>query len=209
MNFELYFCVVPSINIHTHRAADGETTLSAAGIHPWQADEYDIADADTLRNALGSGLDTAQAIGETGLDFACNADRDAQVRLFRAHLQLAEQMRLPVVIHCVRAFEPVMKIIGEYAVPNVLFHGFVGSADLVRRAVEKGYFISFGLRSLRSPKSVAAMRTVPPELMFVETDDDDISIEDIYKMAAEAIGSEVETLQCRCNENYKKLTSNG
>ena len=197
------------INIHTHRHADGETTLAAAGIHPWQADEFDAADADSLRVVLGSRLDGAQAIGETGLDFACSTGREAQERLFRAHVQLAEQMRLPVVIHCVRAFEPVMKILSEYAVPRVLFHGFIGSAEQARRAVGRGYWLSFGLRSLRSPRTVEAMRTVPLERLFIETDDDEIGIGEVCRMAAESLNIDIGTLERRLNENYKTFCNNG
>lgn len=197
------------VNIHTHRPAAGERSLLTAGIHPWCAAADSPADAAELRAALGDSLDGAQAIGETGLDFACTADRTAQERLFRAHMQLAAQMRLPVVVHCVRAFEPVMKILGEYPLPAVLFHGFVGSAEQARRAVGRGYWLSFGLRSLRSPRTVEAMRAVPAERMFVETDDDDTAIEDIYRMAAEALGADVETLKRRFDENYKIFCDNG
>ena len=200
---------MPDINIHTHRPAVGETTLATAGIHPWRAEECDIASAEALRASLGDELDNVQAIGETGLDFACTAAHDAQERLFRAHLGLAVQLSLPVVIHCVRAFEPVMKILAEYAGPKVLFHGFVGSKEQALKAVGRGYFLSFGLRSLRSPKTVEAMRTVPAELMFVETDDDDIAIGEIYRMAAAALGTEPETLRHRSDENYKRFCNNG
>lgn len=197
----------PIVNIHTHRPAVGETTLRTAGIHPWRADEYDdIADAASLRRVLGDGLDGAQAIGETGLDFACMAGRAAQERLFRAHLQLAWESGLPVVIHCVRAFGPVMKILGEYALPRVLFHGFIGSAEQVRQAVGRGYRLSFGLRSLRSPRTVEAMRSVPPELLFIETDDDDTTITEICRLTAEALGTDAATLAERLDENYKRFT---
>lgn len=197
------------VDIHTHRPAAGRTVLCTAGIHPWQAEECGIDSPEALREALGDTLRTAQAIGETGLDFACRTGREAQERLFRAHARLAERMRLPVVIHCVRAFEPTMKILAEYRLPRVLFHGFIGSAEQARRAAEREYYLSFGLRSLRSPRTVEAMRTVPPELMFVETDDDDISIEDIYEMAAEALGTDSETLERRFDENYKRFCDNG
>ena len=197
------------VNINTHRPAEEAITLTTAGIHPWLANESRIDSVEALREALGDALDGAQAIGETGLDFACTAGREAQERLFRAHLHLAAELRLPAVIHCVRAFEPVMKILSEYAVPRVLFHGFVGSKEQALKAVGRGYFLSFGLRSLRSPRTVEAMRTVPPELMFVETDDDDIAIGEIYRMAAAALGTEPETLRHRSDENYKRFCNNG
>lgn len=198
-----------TVDIHTHRPAEGVTALRTAGIHPWQADECTAESAERLREALGDPLLTAQAIGETGLDFACGTGREAQERLFRAHLELAVQMRLPVVIHCVRAFEQVMKILDGYAPPAVLFHGFIGSVEQARRAAGRGYYLSFGVRSLRSPRSVEAMRTVPAELLFVETDDDDTPVDEVCRMAAELLNTDAETLADRIGRNYKRFCDNG
>ena len=197
------------VNIHTHRPADGQTTLRTCGIHPWQADTCFVADAAALARTLGDGLRNAQAIGETGLDFACTASREAQERLFRAHLELASRLRLPVVVHCVRAFEPTMKILGEYPLRAVILHGFIGSVQQARQAVQRGYWLSFGLRSLGSPRTVAAMREVPVESIFLETDDDDITIDDICRMAAAALGTDPGTLAGQLYANYKRLIQNG
>ena len=194
------------INVHTHRAVAGETVLRTAGIHPWLAGEYEIADAAALRTALNGMLDCAQAIGETGLDFACSADKRAQERLFRAHLELAAGMHLPVVVHCVRAFEPVMKILGEYSLPAVVFHGFVGSKEQALRAVGRGYFLSFGVRSLRSARTVEAMRTIPVESLFIETDDDPTPVGEVCDAAAAMLGTDSETLAGQLYANYKRLT---
>ena len=90
------------IDIHTHRFTGRGIELRAAGVHPWRAAEIGVA--ESLSPAMFEG---ARAVGETGLDYACDVDREAQERLFRRHLEIAEQRRLPVVIHCVRAFEQI------------------------------------------------------------------------------------------------------
>ena len=89
------------VNIHTHRPTGRGIELRTAGIHPWDADKEDIA-------ALGTLPADVQAIGETGLDYARGAGRQQQLAAFRAQLALARDRQLPVVLHCVRAFEPVM-----------------------------------------------------------------------------------------------------
>lgn len=198
-----------AVNAHTHRPADGEIILTAAGIHPWRADDAAIAGSDALAAALGESLAGAQAVGETGLDYACTASREAQERLFRAHLQLAAERRMPVVIHCVRAFEAVMKILGEYSLPAVVFHGFIGSAEQAARAVRRGYLLSFGVRSLRSPRTVAAMRAVPPQSLLLETDDDPTPVGEVYSRAAALLGTDTSALDAQIYENYKRLTRNG
>lgn len=106
-----YICRVMAdyVNIHTHRPTGRCTELRTAGIHPWEAArELAAVRSEGLAGRLGEALAGAQALGETGLDFACSTDREAQTELLRAHLRLARERGLAVVLHCVRAFEPLM-----------------------------------------------------------------------------------------------------
>lgn len=205
LNFTFVVVEPDFVNIHTHRPTGRGIELRTAGIHPWRAEECPAADADALSRMLGCELTQAQAIGETGLDFARAVDRTAQERLFRAHAELAARMRMPLVVHCVRAFEPVMKILHEYDLAGVVFHGFIGSREQMLRAAEAGYYISFGVRAFRSPKTLDAMRAAPPERVFFETDDDDATIESVYRAAAEALGTDIGQLLETTNCNYGKL----
>ena len=70
------------VNIHTHRPAGRGIELRAKGVHPWDAEREDTA-------TLGQRLGDAQAVGETGLDFACGVAREAQTAALRAQLRLA------------------------------------------------------------------------------------------------------------------------
>ena len=142
------------VNIHTHRPTGRGIELRTAGIHPWDADKEDIA-------ALGTLPADVQAIGETGLDYARGAGRQRQLAAFRAQLALARERRLPVVLHCVRAFEPVMLELAAREPRAVIFHGFIGSPEQARRALEKGYYLSFGVRTFSSPKTMEALRETP------------------------------------------------
>ncbi|MFR0895174.1 MAG: TatD family hydrolase [Alistipes shahii] len=143
------------VNIHTHRPTGRGIELRTAGIHPWDADKEDIA-------ALGTLPADVQAIGETGLDYARGAGRQQQLAAFRAQLALARDRQLPVVLHCVRAFEPVMLELAAREPRAVIFHGFIGSPEQARRALEKGYYLSFGVRTFSSPKTLEALRETPP-----------------------------------------------
>ena len=187
------------VNIHTQKPLDGELTIRTAGIHPWEA-------ASVPEDAsAGLDLSDADAIGETGLDFACDVDRNAQESVFRMQLQLAQQAGLPVVIHCVRAFEPVMKILAEYRLPAVIFHGFIGSAEQAQRAVGTGYHLSFGERSFASPKTVEAMKNVPRDRMFFETDESDTPIIDLYERAARLRGITRDKLMETVSRNVRHV----
>ena len=180
--------MLPYVNIHTHRPTGSGIELRTAGVHPWDAATQDAA-------TLGQRLGGAQAVGETGLDFVRGADRAAQLSALRTQLRLARERGLPVVLHCVRAFEPLMRELAASEPRAVIFHGFIGSPEQARQALAKGYCLSFGERTFASPKTLAALRGTPLSQLFLETDDSPVPIAEIYARAAEAKGVPEEVLQ--------------
>lgn len=186
------------VNIHTHRPTGRGIELRTAGIHPWDAGKEDVS---TLVPLLGG----VQAIGETGLDFVRGADRAVQLAAFRAQLALARERQMPVILHCVRAFEPVMRELDACRPRAVIFHGFIGSPEQARRAVGKGYYLSFGQRAFASPKTLESLRETPLSRLFLETDDSDVPIEEIYARAAGVKGIAQEELQRATLENYERI----
>lgn len=149
-----------------------------------------------------------QAIGEIGLDYARDADRERQRQIFRAQLRIAERRELPVIVHCVKAFEDAMRILSEFSLPAVIFHGFIGSTVQAQRAVERGYFLSFGMRGFASPRTVEAMRNIPLTHIFLETDDDPTPIKEVYRRAAETLEISVHKLTEQMRKNYGMVISN-
>ena len=184
------------VDIHTHHPRPDVVSPRMAGIHPWDAergrDLPDFAHCDI--------------IGETGLDYACEVDRLAQERLFRAHLEAAERLQKPVVLHTVRAFEPTIKILAEYNIAGVVFHGFIGSQQQAAEALRRGYYLSFGSRSLRSSKTRQAIAATPLDRLFCETDDDpSLDIASVYAEVAAIKGVTLAELDRYIYENYKRL----
>lgn len=186
------------VNIHTHNPTGRAIEIATAGVHPWDAGHGNIAETE-------SAIGHIDAIGEIGLDYACNVDRTVQQNVFDTQLGLAERSGLPVVLHCVKAFEPVMKTLAKYRLKAVIFHGFIGSREQMRRAVEAGYYLSFGERAFASPKTMEAMREIPKERMFLETDDTPTDIAEIYRRAAEVTGIDIETLKRKITDNYNGI----
>lgn len=184
------------VNIHTHHPTGRHIEPSGAGIHPWEAGSKG---ADGLADAIAQ----ADAAGETGLDFICSVPRERQEEIFREHLRIAAELDKPVILHCVRAFEPMMKILAEFPLRAVIFHGFTGSPQQAERAVRRGYYLSFGHRTFKSPKTVEALKLTPLQNLFLETDDADISIEEIYRRAAEVKGLTTGELQAATLKNYR------
>lgn len=194
--------MLPYVNIHTHRPTGSGIELRTEGVHPWDADMQLVA-------TLGEQLSDAQAVGETGLDFVHGPSREVQTEALRAQLRLARERGLPVVLHCVRAFEPLMRELAACEPRAVIFHGFIGSPEQARRALAKGYFLSFGERAFASPKTLAALRETPLSQLFLETDDSPVPIAEIYARAAEAKGVPEEELQRAILDNYKRIFTGG
>ena len=198
--------MLPYVNIHTHRPTGRGIELRTAGLHPREAGEATVGAVGALAERLcGGASDAIQAVGETGLDFACPVPREAQFNALRAQLALARQAGMPVVLHCVRAFEPLMRELAECEPRAVIFHGFIGSPEQARQALRRGYYLSFGERAFASPKTLRALREVPLGQLFFETDDDEVTIGEIYDRAAAVLGLPVETLQRATLDNYERL----
>lgn len=183
------------VDIHTHNANTRAQTIDTVGIHPWHAADADLSLVECRATA-------ADAIGEIGLDFACDTPREEQEHIFREQLALAERFEKPVVLHCVRAFERVMQLLKDYRLKAVIFHGFIGSVEQAQRAVKQGYYLSFGERTSRSPRTIEALRSAPLSRLFVESDESDTPIEDIYARIAELRGISVSELTTATERNF-------
>ncbi len=184
------------IDIHTHHPRPDVASPRMAGVHPWSAEEVVAIPL----------FEECDIVGETGLDYAVEVNREAQERLFREHLSWAERTGKPVVLHCVKAFEPMMNILRSYKLQGVVFHSFIGNTQQAERCFARGYHLSFGARSLRSPKSREVLRQMPAEYLFCETDNDMVpAIEEVYRMVAEIRGTTPQELLEQIEKNYKQL----
>ena len=187
------------IDIHTHNFTARHTELLAEGIHPWRAEEVEL---DDICDKMFS---EAEAIGEIGLDYACNIDRAKQEKVFRWQLEIAERLKKPVVLHCVKAFEPTMNILLRYSLKAVVFHSFIGSKEQAEAALKRGYYLAFGDRTRHSPKTIEALRVTPLSQLFVETDESDRPIEDMYREIALLRGVTIEKLVTATRENWNRF----
>ena len=141
----------------------------ALGVHPHQAGGAEAERLDDLRHLLAH--ERAVAVGETGLDFYRDwAPPAAQRRLSAAHLELASELGLPVVVHCRAAEQEVAAALAGFAGPVVL-HCF-SSPELLPTALERGYYVSFA-GNVTYPKAGdlrSAVAAVGADRILAETD---------------------------------------
>ena len=153
-------------------AASHHVRLGAtAGTHPHQADGFDHDALDVVRSLAAEGA--ILAVGETGLDFYYdNSARAAQVDAFRAQLELASELDLPIVVHSRDADSETAAAISDFAgrVRGVL-HCFTGGDDLLETGARCDWYVSFsGIVTFKSFENVDRIRRVPRDRLLVETD---------------------------------------
>lgn len=112
------------------------------------------------------------AIGETGLDYYREGDKDKQKSLFIRHLQLAIELELPVAVHCREAFADLCDLLDEhYGLRPLIVHCFTGSLTEMWQIVERGYLISFsGIVTFAGEKLERVVKEVLPGRYVLETD---------------------------------------
>lgn len=194
-------------NLNTPEPPEPLPGLYSMGIHPWYI-QPDHWEKQVLSLREYSVYPRVLAIGECGLDKVSTTDFSLQEQVFRAQVTWANSIGKPVVIHCVRAWEEVLKTLEDAAVTvPVIFHGYAKNAALARRLIGKGYYISLG-KALQNPEKESLLQEIPPEQLFLETDDAAISIGEIYTMAARALSIEHNSLVLQIQKNAATVFGN-
>lgn len=167
----------------------------SAGIHPWYASEDLLNTLQTI--AKQSNI---VVIGEAGLDKLTHTPWELQKKLFLDQIDLAENLKKPLIIHCVKAW-PELIAIHKTSRPSVpwIVHGFRGKGELARQLIQLGFYLSFG----RHYQSEAIFEAWNSNRLFVETDDKDICIQEIYASASSTLGISEDVLSEEIHSNLK------
>lgn len=179
--------------------------ICTVGLHPWDARE-DWRDAVDLIEELATE-ELVLGIGECGLDRACDSPWIHQVDSFEYIGDLAERVTKPLIIHCVKAHDELLRI-NKFIDPTQqwVLHGFVKGADLARQCLDAGMILSFGAAVLNESASlVEAVRLCPADKFLLETDDDDVKIEDVYSAVAAMRGVPLEDLCATLHQTFEAV----
>ncbi|WP_347330396.1 TatD family hydrolase [Marinimicrobium locisalis] len=158
-----------------------ETTAGwyfAAGVHPWwqhkvREDEW----LDPCRRALATSR--CVAVGECGLDKFTDTPMAEQEKLLEQHLQLASERRLPIVLHCVKAHNELIRWLKRYPLERGgVIHAFSGSADIAETYSQMGFRLGIGgtITYERAKKTREAVSRVRLEALLLETDAPDMPL---------------------------------
>jgi len=195
---------------------------AAVGVHPHNAKSYD----DTLENLLAELAKHRRvlAIGEIGLDYHYdNSPRDKQKDVFIRQLRLAEEMRLPVLIHSRDAMDDVIEILRDnIPARRGVVHCFSGSEEDARTLIGMGFLLAFGgtVTFKKNQNAQKLFRAVQVEKMLIETDcpylapapfrgkrNEPAYVVNVAKKIAEMKGLSVRDVARITTDNFKTLFS--
>ena len=199
-------------DIHTHNdRADGKYTIYnsngyiedrkiSIGIHPWDINDGWEERFAAIRNE--ACRDNVRAVGECGIDkLRSVATIETQLKVFKAHAMLAEEIQKPLIIHCVKGLDEITAIHKEIAPKQAwIIHGFRGKPQQAEQLAKNGFYISFG-----EMFNAESLKTAPKERLFIESDESTVPIEEIYTKIAELRGISTAELQQATEENLKSI----
>lgn len=148
------------------------------GLHPYFMADHDRHDVDALAGLLEECAQVV-AIGECGIDARFADTLSAQWVLFEAQLQLARELKLPVVVHCVQANDQVAKRLRQLALPaGGLIHAFAGSPEQAKAFTDLGFVLGLGgaLTYPRAKRLHRVVRSLPDDSFVLETDSPDMPL---------------------------------
>ncbi|VAW61101.1 Uncharacterized metal-dependent hydrolase YcfH [hydrothermal vent metagenome] len=222
---ERMLCV--SINLEEYsdmkaRVSELDYVDISVGIHPCDAQHETVK----LQQLVKYGTDSkVVAMGETGLDYYyAKESRKQQISSFQVHMQAANELKKPVIIHTRDAQQDTLAILREGHIESCggVLHCFTESWDMAKQALDLGMYISFsGIVTFRNAKALREVaRQVPDERFLIETDSPYLApvphrgrqnhpgwVGHVAECLADVRGSTVEQIAELSKANYLRLFS--
>lgn len=217
---------IPYIDIHTHHSRPEENTVSvrnlfpgeripsfsgrnfySAGLHPWEINTQEKNNDSLVMMEDALEIDHVIFVGECGLDKRTNTDFDEQLRVFRAQVFMAEEYQKPLIIHCVKAYNEIIEIHkSEHPSVPWIFHGYSANLEMTKQLVERNMFFSFGKILFNdNAKALDSFQFLPIEKIFLETDEFEGDVEEIFRRGAQLRNIPSDDLKEAVWENFNRI----
>lgn len=199
-------------NFHTHfRKNEGTIILNyeddlkviesyfSIGIHPKDSENEEF-NIQLLEHA------NCAALGEIGLDKLISVPLEQQIKIFKKQIILSEKYKLPVIMHCVKAWNEVLATKKELKPKQKwIFHGF-SKTSLIDDVLKNDLFIGIGTRILFDEKLQECLAKIPLDKILLETDaDEKNSILCVYEKVALIKNISLQALENQIEENFKSI----
>ena len=179
--------------------------LISLGVHPWYHNDIIISEIETSLNYIKKRSDIKLvAFGEVGLDRIRGGDLSRQVTNFEILLKFSKKLNLPLVFHSVRCAEDILRITNLLEITKpCLFHDFNGSMQLIQRIQDMGHFIGIGKSIFRSESNIFKnIDKIRLNQILFETDDNNFSIESVYKEYSMLTGLDTDLVKDQVRTNF-------
>lgn len=209
------------INIHTHRPGIGVNIVDpclgevkqitdgviffSEGIHPMFIGKDTEKKLEAIEQAAAAGK--IVAVGEAGLDRNSSAPMDEQMRWFERQTKIAAHYGLPLIIHGVRAIPELITVYKKcHSCQKWIMHGFNNRREILQDLLRHGFYISAGRHAMNEESNIyRLLPEIPINRLFIETDNSDYVIEDVYRQVAARKGIQVEELQQAIQMNFDEV----
>ena len=192
---------------------------AAVGVHPEEWETWTDSSIDELRVLAQSPK--VVAIGEIGLDYYWDKEHvELQKTMFRAQIDLALELDLPIIVHDREAHGDCLAIALDYPELRGVFHCFSGSAEMARELLKRGWYLGFDgpITYKNAVKALEVIHVCPRDRMVLETDspylspvpnrgkrNDSRNLPYIAEVIARETGMTVEEVAVQTMKNGKRL----
>ena len=144
---------------------------AAVGWHPEEAENWDENSLPAIRELAKQPK--VCAIGEVGLDYYWDTTyRERQKEMFRAQIELALELDLPVIVHDREAHGDCLETVMNYPEARGVFHCFSGSVEMAQELLRRGWYLGFDgpITYKNAARAPEVIRICPMERILLETD---------------------------------------
>lgn len=192
------------INLFHYEKPDDKYYYSL-GIHPWHINNNTIAkDFKSLEET--SQHPNIIAIGECGFDKNIKSNIKDQTKVFEKHIEISENQKKPLIIHCVGYYDELIKNKRSRNPSQIwVIHGLNKNKEVFRKFIDEDFYFSIGYNLIKNHDRLKEiLKIIPFDKFFIETDDNEVFIEELYSKVATVLSMSVEDLAKTINLSLKK-----
>lgn len=196
--------VIEVVSIHGNQ--DKKAKLYTIGYHPWWTER--VLDESELKFISDKYVNdnNCLGLGEFGLDKLKGAQLNIQEEIVIQQINLANELNAPVIIHCVRAYDRLIRLKKDLAKTEWAIHGFMRNKILAKQILDANIKLSIAPQHQMKDTFIEMAQYVPLTHIFLETDSDfRINIIDRYRIFAALRKMDFEPLKSQLFQNFKKF----
>ena len=188
---------------------DDNCVYGAFGVHPWFVDSISFDFESRLKFLLKNN--SRYMVGEIGLD-KYKSNMEKQMDVFQKQFDIGVKLKRNMFVHCVGAWDKILYVLKQYKkteLPNIVFHAFNGSDDVIKNLLNNysnNIFFSFNKNALYARN--IRIKQIDANKILVESDGNpDVSLIDIVTKISEIKNnSNISTI---IYDNTQKVLTNG